>query len=55
MSVGELVFTLGLTLKMFWTVWEMGPWIGNFNRNYGECLQGISDILVPSTLNDPKR
>lgn len=54
-SVGELVFTLGMTLKIFWTVWEMGPNIASYNRNYGECLQGISDILVPSTLTDPER
>lgn len=53
-GVGDLVFTLGVTLKLFWTVWEMGPHIANYNRNYGECLQGLSDILVPRVLEDPK-
>ncbi|MDD3793743.1 MAG: ABC transporter ATP-binding protein [Candidatus Gracilibacteria bacterium] len=51
-SLGDFVLILGISLRLFWTVWEMGPAIASWNKNYSELKQLLSDILVTPDFGD---
>lgn len=45
-SLWDFVLILWISLRLFWTVWEMWPAIASWNKNYSELKQLLSDILV---------
>lgn len=52
-SIGDLIFLLWTSLRVFNLIREVGPSVASWSKNYWEVKQWLSDILVDSKINDP--
>lgn len=51
-SLWDFVLILWISLRLFWTIWEMWPAIASWNKNYSELNQLLSDILIVPSFSD---